>query len=336
MFKISGRAIGKNNPPYIIAELSANHDGSIENAKTAISEAKNSGASAVKIQTYTPDTMTIKSDKPGFKMTEGLWKGSSLYDLYNKAYTPFEWHEELFKHAKKEGITIFSSPFDETAVELLRKLNAPAYKIASFELIDLPLIKKVAECGKPILMSIGMANIKEVKEALEVALKFGCGDVLLFHCISSYPTPVEKSNLRNIEFLRNNFNLEVGLSDHSISNLASTLSIGLGATAIEKHFKPHDNIKGPDSSFSISPKQFKKLVEDCNNAWLSLGDAGFHRSTLEDSSVKYRRSIYFVNNLKKGQVINKKDVRAIRPGFGLPPKYMSSIIGKHVSLDVER
>ena len=323
-------------PAYIIAELSANHDGSIENAKTAISEAKNSGASAVKIQTYTPDTMTIMSDKPDFKIKEGLWKGSSLYDLYKKAYTPFEWHKELFEHAKKEGITIFSSPFDETAVDLLKELNAPAYKIASFELIDLPLIKKVAECGKPILMSTGMANIDEVKEALEVTLKFGCGDVLLFHCISSYPAPVEKSNLRNIEFLRDKFNLEVGLSDHSLSNLASTLSIGLGATAIEKHFKPTDDIKGPDSSFSISPKQLKKLVEDCNNAWQSLGQVGFHRSLLEESSKKYRESIYFVNNLKKGQVISKKDVRTIRPGFGIPPKYINALIGKHVSLDVER
>lgn len=336
MFKISGKKIGRDQPPYIIAELSANHGGSIENAKKGISEAKKSGASAVKIQTYTPDTMTIKSNKPGFKITEGLWKGYSLYDLYKEAYTPFEWHKELFNHAKKEKITIFSSPFDETAVDLLQKLNAPAYKIASFELIDLPLIKKVAECGKPILMSTGMANINEVEEALEVALKFGCGDVLLFHCISSYPAPVDRSNLRNIEFLRKKFNVEVGLSDHTMSNLASTISIGLGATAIEKHFKPSDNTKGPDSSFSISPEQLKILVNDCNMAWKSLGQTGFHRSLVEDSSKKHRRSIYFVSNLKKGEIINKKDVRAIRPGFGLPPKYINSIIGKHVSLDVEK
>lgn len=336
MFKINNREIGLDHLPYIIAELSANHGGSIESAKLAINVAKESGASAVKIQTYTPDTMTIPSEKSDFKITSGLWKGYTLYDLYKEAHTPYEWHKELFDFAKEKGITIFSSPFDESAIDLLEDLNAPAYKIASFELIDLPLIKRAAKCGKPLLMSTGMANKNEVREALEVALKYGCGDVLLFHCISSYPTPVAESNLKNIEFLRNEFDVEVGLSDHSMSNLASTISISLGAVAIEKHFKPKDDTIGPDSSFSITPSQLNLLVKDCNNAWQSLGKTGFNRSSTEKDSLKHRRSIYFIRNLKKGDIIKSEDVKVIRPGFGIPPKYIRSIIGKKVNQNVER
>ncbi len=336
MFKINNREIGVNHLPYIIAELSANHGGSIEAAKLAINVAKENGASAVKIQTYTPDTMTIRSEKADFKITSGLWEGYTLYDLYKEAHTPYEWHKELFDFAKDKDITIFSSPFDETAIDLLEDLNAPAYKIASFELIDLPLIKRAAKCGKPLLMSTGMANIKEVKEALEVALKYGCGDVLLFHCISSYPAPVAESNLRNIEFLRKEFGVEVGLSDHSMSNLAATISISLGAVAIEKHFKPSDNTTGPDSNFSITPNQLNLLVNDCNNAWQSLGRSGFHRSSTEEDSRKHRRSIYFIRNLKKGDTIRSEDVKVIRPGFGIPPKYINLIIGKKINQDVEK
>ncbi len=336
MFKINGKKIGVDEKPYIIAELSANHGGSIESAKFAIKVAKDSGASAIKIQTYTPDTMTIKSDKHDFKIHDGLWKGYTLYDLYKEAYTPFEWHKELFDAAAEQGITLFSSPFDETAVDLLQELNAPAYKIASFELIDLPLIKRVAECGKPLLMSTGMASIAEIAEALEVAIKYGCGDVLLFHCISSYPVAITDSNLKNIEFLRKEFGVEVGLSDHTISNLASTLAIGLGATAIEKHFKPTDGMSGPDTSFSITPSQLSTLVNDCNDAWNALGRSGFHRSTAEEGSRKHRRSLYFMTNLKKGDVIHITDIRAIRPGFGLSPKHFETVIGKAVCYDVER
>ena len=336
MFKINNRAIGRDHAPYIIAELSANHGGSIESAKLAISVAKESGASAVKIQTYTPDTMTIASEKPDFKINDGLWKGYTLYDLYKEAYTPFEWHKELFDFAKDKNITLFSSPFDETAVDLLQDLGAPAYKIASFELVDLPLIKRAAECAKPLLMSTGMASLDEVREALNVALKYGCGDVLLFHCISSYPAPVADSNLKNIEFLRSEFGIEVGLSDHTMTNLASTISIGLGATAIEKHFKPSDETIGPDSSFSITPNQLSLLVNDCNDAWRTIGKAGFHRSLAEEGSRKHRRSLYFMSNLKKGDIISLKDIRAIRPGFGLPPKFFDSLIGRTVCCDVER
>ena len=336
MFKINGRAIGREYAPYIIAELSANHCGSIDSAKLAITVAKENGASAVKIQTYTPDTMTIDSEKPDFKINNGLWKGYTLYDLYKEAHTPFEWHKELFDFAKEKDITLFSSPFDETAVDLLQDLGAPAYKIASFELVDLPLIKRAAECAKPLLMSTGMASLDEVREALNVALKYGCGDVLLFHCISSYPTPVTDSNLKNIEYLRSEFGIEVGLSDHTMSNLASTISIGLGAAAIEKHFKPSDDTIGPDSSFSITPNQLSLLVNDCNDAWRAIGKAGFHRSLAEEESRKHRRSIYFMSNLKKGDIIRSADIRAIRPGFGLPPKYVDSIVGKHVNRNIER
>ena len=303
MIHIDGVKIGRDQPPYIIAELSANHGGSINAAKQSIKVAKESGASAVKIQSYTPDTMTIKSDKADFMITEGLWAGYTLYDLYKEAYTPFEWHEELFKYARDIGITLFSSPFDETAVELLQELNAPAYKIASFELIDLPLIKRAAECEKPLLMSTGMASVSEVSEALGIALKHGCGEVLLFHCISSYPAPLRDSNLKNIDFLRNEFGVEVGLSDHTLTNLASTMAIGLGASAIEKHFKPFDKAEGPDESFSITPKQLKSLVADCNDAWSSLGKSGFQRSIAEEGSRKYRRSLYFMKDLKKGSII---------------------------------
>lgn len=336
MFEINGRKIGVYEKPFIIAELSANHGGSIESAKLAIKTAKDSGASAVKIQTYTPDTMTIESKKPDFQIRHGLWKGYTLYDLYKEAYTPFEWHKELFDYADEQGITLFSTPFDETAVDLLQELNAPAYKIASFELIDLPLIKRAAKCGKPLLMSTGMASANEVAEALDVALKYGCGDVLLFHCISSYPSVIKDSNLKNIEYLRKNFRVEVGLSDHTISNLASTLAIGLGATAIEKHFKPTDGIHGPDTSFSITPSQLSALVNDCNDAWNALGVSGFHRSTAEEVSRKYRRSLYFMKDLRKGDVIKSADIRAIRPGFGLSPKHFDSIIGKIVSCNIER
>lgn len=336
MIEIDGVKIGSDYPPYVIAELSANHGGSIDAAMQSIKLARDNGASAIKIQSYTPDTMTIESNRAEFLITDGLWKGYSLYDLYKEAYTPFEWHEELFRYAKDIGITLFSSPFDETAIELLQELNAPAYKIASFELVDLPLIKRAAECGKPLLMSTGMASIEEVEEALDTAFKHGNGEVLLFHCISSYPAPLKDSNLNNIKFLRDKFSVEVGLSDHTLTNLASSIAIGLGATAIEKHFKPSDTSIGPDASFSLAPNQFKSLVEDCNDAWNSLGEVGFHRSEAEEGSRIFRRSLYFMNDLKKGSVIEAGDIRAIRPGNGIPPKFADTLYGKKLIRDVER
>jgi len=265
-----------------------------------------------------------------------LWDGRTLYDLYQEAHLPLEWHQELFKTAKEIDITLFSTPFDETAVDFLQKLDAPAYKIASFEIVDLPLIRRAAECKKPLLISTGMANLSEVAEAVNVALKYGSGEILLFHCISSYPATTRESNLKNIKFLRKEFSVEVGLSDHTISNIASTVAIGLGATAIEKHFKPNNNITGPDSSFSITPKQLSTLVGDCYDAWVAMGKVGFNRSSSEKVNMKYRRSIYFMTDLKKGQTIKETDIRIIRPGYGLLPKYFKSLIGKTLSVDVER
>lgn len=336
MFEIAGRMIGREQPPYIVAELSANHGGSVESAKTAILRAKESGASAVKIQTYTADTMTISSNKPDFKINDGIWKGYTLHDLYTEACTPFEWHYELFRFAKEIDIPLFSSPYDETAVDLLEELGSPAFKIASFELVDLPLIKRAAKCGKPLLMSTGMASLSEVEDALNVANQYGCGDVLLFHCISSYPAPVVESNLQSIEVLRSSFGVEVGLSDHTISNLAATVSIGLGATAIEKHFKPSADSKGADASFSLTPSQLRLLVSDCNDAWKSIGRPGFNRPLAEEQMRKYRRSLYFMKSMKKGDSISPSDIRAIRPGFGLAPKYFDEIVGRKLCSNVER
>jgi pseudaminic acid synthase len=335
MITIDGREIGANHKPYIVAELSANHGGSIEAAKLAISEAARAGANAVKLQTYTPDTITLNSDKPDFIVRGGLWDGSILYDLYKDAYTPYEWHQALFEHAARCGITIFSSPFDSTAVDLLEKLDSPAFKIASFELIDLPLIELVARTKKPILMSTGMADLAEVSEALEVAKKYGSGEVLLFHCVSSYPADLSDSNLANIRLLKREFDVEIGLSDHTLSNLAAIVAVSLGAVAIEKHFKPKNGCGGPDESFSILPDQLADLVKDCNSAWQAVGKEGFTRAPTELEFKKYRRSLYFISNLKKGQLITHADIRSVRPGFGLPPKYYEQLIGNIVTRDVE-
>ncbi len=330
MFEINGVKIGKGYKPYIIAELSANHGGDLQRAKDSIKAAKKAGASAVKIQTYTPDTMTLNCFKEDFLINEGLWKGYNLYKLYEEAYTPYEWHEDLFSYAKNIGITIFSSPFDETAIDLLEKLNAPAYKIASFEINDLPLIQYAASTKKPILISTGMANINEVNEAINIIKKTGNNQILLFHCISNYPAKVSDSQLGDIIFLKNKFNLEVGLSDHTISNFASILATALGANAIEKHFKL-DNVEcGPDSSFSILPDQLKSLVEECTLAFEATKIKKLERPISENKNRKFRRSIYFIKDLPKDHILEETDIKRIRPGFGLEPKYYNEIIGKKI------
>lgn len=334
MFKINNTKIGTDHEPYVIAELSANHNGSLERAKLSIKAAKDSGAHAVKFQTYSPDTMTIDCDKPDFLIKGGLWNGYKLYDLYGEASTPYEWHKELFSYASEVGIDCFSTPFDETAFDLLEELNAPAYKIASFELTDLHLIKYVAKSGKPLLMSTGMASEEEISEAVDIALNAGTKSILLFHCISSYPAPLDQSNLRQIVNLKKRFNLEIGLSDHTLGITAAITSIALGACAIEKHFTLGRSEKGPDSEFSIEPSELKALVEGTKEAWLSLGAEGFSRPTSENSSLAFRRSIYFVRDLKAGAVITKNDIRRIRPGFGLPPKFFDEIIGRRTKCDV--
>lgn len=334
---INNFKISKLNEPYIIAELSANHGGSIERAKQSIYQAAKCGAHAIKIQTYTPDTMTIKSNKDDFVIRKGIWSGSTLYDLYKTAYTPFEWHKELFSYAKEIGITIFSSPFDETAVDLLDALNVPAYKVASFEIIDHPLIEYIAKKNKPIILSTGMASINEISEAIETIKKVNNNlDIMLLHCISSYPTTAAESNLNNILTLKKEFNVEVGLSDHTTDNLAAIVAIGIGAVAIEKHFKLDDQECGPDSSFSLNIQELSKFIIDCKDAWRSKGTFKFQRSKDEKKNIVFRRSLYFINDLKKGSTISEKDIKRIRPGYGLSPKFYKSIIGKKLNKDVER
>jgi pseudaminic acid synthase len=336
MFTIAKRTISENNPPYIIAELSANHNGSLERAKQSIRMAAESGADAVKIQSYTADTMTIDCDKKDFMIQGGLWDGYKLYDLYHEAHTPYEWHRELFDFAQAQGITIFSTPFDESAVDLLESLNAPAYKIASFELTDLSLIQYVAKKRKPMLLSTGMASEGEIAEALEAVRSSGCDSVLLFHCISSYPAPIDQANLRTLAKLKKTFGVTVGLSDHTIGNLATTTAIALGACAIEKHFTISRQDKGPDSEFSIEPHELQRLVRDARDAWLSLGKDDLIRPPSESQSRVFRRSLYFVRDVKAGQKITSDDVRRIRPGYGLAPKFLEKVIGKTALRDLER
>ncbi|MDC1075684.1 pseudaminic acid synthase [Litorivicinus sp.] len=327
-FKIDGRLIGPNQPPYIVAELSGNHNGSIERAFDTIDAAKRCGADAIKLQTYTANTMTIDCDTPDFMIKGGLWDGYKLYDLYKWAETPYEWHNALFAHARQAGITVFSTPFDETAVDLLETLNTPAYKIASFEVVDLPLIRYVANTGKPIIMSTGMASEDEIDEAVTTAYEAGCRDLLLLHCVSSYPAPMDKSNLRQIAELANRFSVLTGLSDHTLGNTASVVSIAMGACLIEKHFTLRRLDKGPDSEFSLEPAEFERLCIDSRDAWMALGRVSYERQKAEEGSMVFRRSLYFVKDLLAGHVLEPGDVRRIRPGHGLPPKYASAILGK--------
>ena len=335
MFEINGVKIGKNFKPYIIAELSANHGGDINRAKESIKAAKDAGASAVKLQTYTPDTMTLNSKKNDFLIKEGLWTGYSLYELYKEAFTPFEWHQELFNYARNVGITIFSSPFDEKAVDLLEELKTPAYKIASFEITDLPLIKYAASKQKPMLISTGLANINEVDQAVDCIKEQGNCKILLFHCISNYPAKLSDYQLGDIKFLQEKYNLNVGLSDHTISNQASVLATALGANAIEKHFKLDNKDCGPDSSFSILPEQLKVLVEECNLTFNATQTKGLVRPISEIGNRKYRRSIYFIKDLPKGHTITKQDIKRVRPGYGLDPKFYEDLLGKTLKRDVE-
>jgi len=332
---IDGRKIGKKYPPYIIAELSANHNGVLKKALDTITAAKVCGADAVKVQTYTADTMTIDCETDEFCIHGGLWDGYKLYDLYKEAQTPFEWHKPMFDHSRKIGITLFSTPFDETAVDLLEDLNVPAYKVASFELTDLPLIRYIASTKKPIIMSTGMANLEEIEEAVEAAHEGGSKNIILLHCISSYPAPVEQSNLLTIPDIKDRFRVQVGLSDHTITNIASVTAVALGATLIEKHFIINKNDKGPDSEFSIEPKELEALCKDTKEAWLALGEAGYEHKPAEKANLKFRRSIYFVKSLKAGEIINKENIRRIRPGFGLPPKLYNQLIGKRAKYDIE-
>jgi N-acetylneuraminate synthase len=333
---INRRKISNYHPPYIVAEMSANHNGNINNAYKILDMAKQAGADAVKLQTYKPDTITMDIKTSEFIIKDGLWKGKSLYDLYKEAYMPWEWHEPLFKYAYKIGITIFSSPFDNTAVDLLESLNAPAYKIASFEAIDLPLIKYVAKTGKPMIISTGMANIEEIQEAVHTAKEGGCKELAILHCVSGYPAPIEDYNLKTIVDMQQRFGLVVGLSDHTVSNITAISSVALGASIIEKHVTLDRNGGGPDDSFSLEGDDLKELCVDTKAAWRLLGKVNYERKSSEKSNVKFRRSLYFVKDIQAGEIITKEHVKSIRPGFGLEPKFIDKIINSKAACDIVR
>ncbi len=334
--QIDGRSIGAGEPPYIVAELSANHNGSLDRALETIEKAKACGADAVKLQTYTADTMTIDCDRADFMIHGGLWDGFKLYDLYKWAETPYDWHRTMFEHARKCGITVFSTPFDETAVDLLESLDAPAYKIASFELTDLPLIRYVATTGKPMIMSTGMGSEAEIDEAVTTAREAGCQDIVLLHCISSYPAPMEQASLRQMAELERRFGIVPGLSDHTMGSTASVAAVSLGASFIEKHFTLSRADKGPDSEFSLEPAELERLCRDAHDAWLALGQTGYQRQAAEEANKMFRRSIYFVRDLPVGAVVGPNDIRRIRPGLGLPPKYFDAILGRQLAKPVVR
>ncbi|WP_126444193.1 pseudaminic acid synthase [Sulfuricystis multivorans] len=333
---IEGRTIGQECPPFLVAELSANHNGSLERALATLEAAKRAGADAVKLQTYTADTMTIDSDQADFKIRGGPWDGYTLYRLYEEAHTPSEWHRALFDHARSLGITIFSTPFDESAVELLESLGAPAYKIASFELTDLPLLQAVAQTGKPIILSTGMASCEEIGEALETIRNHGGNEIVLLHCVSSYPAPLEQANLRMIPRLAEEFRVPVGLSDHTLGTTAATIAVALGACMIEKHFTLSRAEKGPDSAFSIEPQEFAHLAEQTRAAWHALGSGDFVRPEAESTSRVFRRSIYFVRDLPAGAIVGPEDIRRIRPGYGLAPKHFGALLGRRLKVAVTR
>ncbi|QTN40169.1 pseudaminic acid synthase [Marinobacter salsuginis] len=333
---IAGRPIGTGHAPYVIAEMSANHNGNIDTAFRIIEEAKKAGADALKIQTYRPDTITLDSDLPDFQIKGGLWDGKTLYELYEWAHTPWEWHKPLFEHARKVGIPIFSSPFDTTAVDLLEDLNAPAYKIASFEAVDLPLIRYVAKTGKPMIISTGMADAEEIQEAIDAARSGGCTQLAILHCVSGYPAPAEDYNLRTITDMVERFGLVTGLSDHTLDNTTAIASVVLGASLIEKHFTLDRHGGGPDDSFSLEPKDLAELCSGAKTAWKSLGKVDYGRKSSEVGNTQFRRSLYFVEDLKCGDRITSSSIRSVRPGYGLPPKYFDHLLNRKLKSDVQK
>jgi N-acetylneuraminate synthase len=330
-FEIAGRKIGAEYPPYIIAELSANHNGKLSKALELITAAASTGADAIKIQTYTADTMTIPHDGNDFQIKGGLWDGYQLYRLYQEACTPYEWHEQMFARARELGITIFSTPFDPTAIELLSDLNVPAFKIASFEAVDLPLISLVAQRGKPMIISTGMANLGEIQEAVEAARENGAGGIALLHCTSAYPAPIKDANVRTVAHLGTTFSAVSGLSDHAPGSAACVASIVLGGAIVEKHFTISRADGGPDASFSLEPDEFKRLVEDCRAAWDAIGHIHYNVVGSERGSLSFRRSLYAVKSIEAGGKFTSENIRSIRPGYGLAPKHLPNIIGREAA-----
>lgn len=333
---IDGVLIGAGCPPYIIAEMSANHNGVYNNAIKIIESAKSNGANAIKLQTYRPDTITLDCDLEEFQIHEGLWKGKSLFQLYEEAHMPWDWHNSLFKYAKKIGLTIFSSPFDNTAVDFLEELNAAAYKIASFEAVDLPLIRYAASTGKPLIISTGMADDLEIEEAIDAAYGAGCKELAILHCVSGYPAPVDDYNLQTLVDMKERFGLVTGISDHTLDNNIAIASVALGASIVEKHFTLDRNGGGPDDAFSLEPIELAALCADSKSVWSSLGKVDYGLKSSEKGNVKFRRSLYFVKDLAAGDIITPDSIRSVRPGYGLAPKYIKDIIGNTVAADIKR
>ena len=326
----------KNKIPFFVAEISANHCGNINLAKKLIKCAKDNGADAAKLQTYTADTMTIQSNKKYFKIKNGLWKGYDLWNLYNEAHTPLEWNKKLFDYGKKLGITIFSTPFDETAVNLLEKLKCPMYKVASFEITDLLLIKKISQTKKPIIISTGMASMEEIELAYRTAKNYGAKDITLLYCVSNYPSKNIDFNLNNIKILKNKFKCRVGLSDHSKDNRVAIAAVAAGAEVVEKHIALDKQKKGLDIEFSLKGKEIKKFKEDINLAYNLLGKNYFYRNKSEKKSKIFRRSIFATENIKKGEKFNNQNIRRIRPGYGLEPKYYEKLIGRKSPITLDK
>ena len=338
VFRIADRLIGRNHVPFIIAEMSGNHNQSLERALKIVEAAATTGAHALKIQTYTPDTMTLDLDEREFHISDpkSLWAGTSLFKLYGKAYTPWEWHKPIFDRARELGIIAFSTPFDDTAVDFLESLDVPCYKIASFENTDLPLIRRVAATGKPLIISTGMATVAELDETVRAAREAGCKELILLKCTSTYPATAANTNILTIPHLRELFGCEVGLSDHTMGVGVSVASVALGATVIEKHFTLNRADGGVDSAFSMEPDEMAQLVVESERAWQALGHVCYGPIEAEKASIQFRRSLYVVKDLKAGDVLTRENVRAIRPGLGLPTKYLEEVLGKTVKQDVKR
>ena len=338
MVRIANRRIGRQCPPFIIAEMSGNHNQSLDRALQIVEAAAKAGAHALKIQTYTADTMTIDLDKGEFFISDddSLWKGKSLYKLYQEAYTPWEWHKPIFDRCRELGMIGFSTPFDTTAVDFLETLDVPCYKIASFENTDLPLIRKAAATGKPMIISTGMANISEIDETVRTARAAGCNDLALLKCTSTYPASPENSNLLTIPHMRDLFGCEVGLSDHTMGIGVSVASIALGASVVEKHFTLRRADGGVDSAFSLEPEELQALVIESERAWQALGKVSYGPTSAEKESLRYRRSLYVVQDLKAGETLTLQNLRAIRPGYGLAPKYLDLLLGRKIRQDTKK
>lgn len=336
MIKIGKHSVGKNAPPFIIAEMSGNHNQSLERALEIVDAVARTGAHALKLQTYTADTMTIDVAHGEFINDQELWAGRSLYNLYQEAYTPWEWHEKIFARARKLGLIPFSTPFDNSSVDFLESLDVDCYKIASFENTDVNLIRKVAEIGKPMIVSTGMMDLSEMDEMVRTAREAGCKDLILLKCTSTYPSTPRGTNIATIPHMREMFGCEVGLSDHSMGVGVSVASVAMGATVIEKHFTLDRSDGGVDSAFSMEPREMASLVIESERAWESLGQVSYGPGEKEKQSRQYRRSLYIVEDIQAGQELTSKNVRAIRPGLGLPTKYLEIFLGKRASKDLKR